>query len=145
MAVKKIKIAYQQQANKPIYLLASGVIECGNFKYRGRYKDEFKSVFVRICELVNDMHGIDEYDVSKYKYWNAINIFSNYIVAHWLESISAEQVEKFANETEVVMLLEKIKNEFKRAVGLRWSVFSKSLTRMTRKLQLKLGRYCNAP
>jgi len=127
MAVKRIKIAYQQQANKPIYLLATGVIECGNFKYRGRYKDEFKSFFVRICDLVHDKHGIDEYDVSEYKYWNAINLYNDYIAAHWHESISAEQVEKFANETEVVMILEKIKSEFKRAVGLKWKrIFKKS-------------------
>lgn len=127
MTVKKIKIAYQQQANKPIYLLEAGVIECGNFKYSGRCKDEFKSFFVRICDLVHDRHGIDEYDVSEYQLWNAIKIYNDYIVVHWHESISAEQVQKFANETEVVMILEKIKCEFKRAVGLRWKrIFKKS-------------------
>lgn len=48
-------------------------------------------------------------------------------MSHWQESISAEQVEKFANETEVVMILEKIKHEFIRAVGLRWKrIFKKS-------------------
>lgn len=125
--VKRIKISYQQQANKPIYLLATGVIECGNFKYSGRCKDEFKSFFVRICDLVHDRHGIDEYDVSEYQYWNAIKIYNDYIVVHWHESISAKQVQKFANETEVVMIIEKIKCEFKRAVGLRWKrIFKKS-------------------
>lgn len=127
MVVKRIKIAYQQQANKPIYLLATGVIECGNFKYSGRYKNEFKSLFVRICDLVHDKHGIDEYDVSEYKYWDAINIYNDCIVVHWHESISAEQVKKFANETEIVMILEKIKCEFKRLMGLRWKrIFKKS-------------------
>ncbi len=127
MAVKGIKIAYQQQANKPIYLLATGAIECGDFKYTGRYKDEFKSFFVRICDLVHDKHKVDECDVSEYKYWNAINIYNDYIVAHWRESISAEQIERFANETEVVMMLEKIRHEFTRAVELKWRrIFRKS-------------------
>lgn len=127
MTVKRIKIAYQRQANKPIYLRSSGVIECGNFKYNGRYKDAFKSFFVRICDLVHDKHGEDEYDVSGYKYWNAINIYNDYIAAYWHESISAEQVKKFADETEVVMILEKIKSEFKRAVSLKWKrIFKKS-------------------
>lgn len=126
MKVKRIRIAQQQQANKPIYLLATGAIECGNFKYTGRYKDEFKSFFIRICDLVHDKHGVDEYNVSEYKYWNAINIY-DYIVMHWLESISAEQVEKFANETEVKIMLEKIRCEFIRALNLRWRrIFKKS-------------------
>lgn len=123
---KRIKIAYQQQANKPIYLLSTGTIECGNFKYNGRYKDEFKALFARISDLVHDKQESDEYDVSEYKHWNAINIY-DYIVQHWSKSVSAEQVEKFANETEVVMILEKIRHEFIRALGLKWKrIFRKS-------------------
>jgi hypothetical protein len=120
MAIQQIKIAQQQQADKPIYLLATGVIECGKFKYSGRHKKDFKSFFLRISDLVGDrFEGVD-CDVSTYRYWNAINMYDDFIVANWLESISAEQVEKFANETEVFVITERIRAEFKRAVELKW-------------------------
>ena len=119
MAVKRIKIGFQKQANKAIYLFATGVIECGNFKYSGRYKKIFKSYFVKISDLVHDRQVV-EYDVSEYKYWTAINMYDDYITSHFLESISSEQVEKFANETEVVILVEEIIAEFKIAVTKKW-------------------------
>ena len=87
MVVKKIKIAYHELANKPIYLLSTGVLVCGNYTYKGRYKDKFKSYFVKICDLVHDKHGVDEYDVSEYKYWNAIKIYHDYILPNWYNSI----------------------------------------------------------
>lgn len=125
--IKKIKIAYHQLADKPIYLLSTGVLVCGNFKYTGRYKDKFKSFFVKICDLVNDKHRVDEYDVSDYKYWNAINIYHDYILPHWCTSIKVEQIEKFANETEIVIMIEEIRSEFIRAVHLKWKrIFKKS-------------------
>ena len=126
MAVERIKIAFQKQANKPIYLLSTGVVECGNFKYRGRYKNDFKSIFIQICDLVHDKNEGDEYDVSEYKYWDAISIYNDYIVANWCESISAEQLEKFANESRVVMILESIKSEFKRAISMKWKKIFKN-------------------
>lgn len=127
MTIKRIKIADQQQVNKPIYLLATGAIECGDFKYTGRYKKDFKLFFLRICDLLSDKFENDEYDVSNYKYWNAINIYDEYMVAHWLESISAEQVKELANETEVKTMIEEIRQEFTRAVNLKWTrIFKKS-------------------
>ena len=102
-----------------------------NWSYTGgSYSLDF--VYVNICcsfrdDNIHYKHGVDEYNVSEYKYWNAINLYDDYITAHWHELISAEQVKKFANETEVSMILEKIKSEFKRAVGLKWKkIFKKS-------------------
>jgi hypothetical protein len=128
MAIKRIKIAYQRQANKPIYLMSTGVIGCGRFNYRGRYKALFKTYFSKMCGLVHDgSEVVGEYDVSEYKYWNAINIYNDYIVADWVASIDADQIERLANETEVAMMSEEIKNEFVRAVGSKWKrIFKRS-------------------
>jgi hypothetical protein len=115
MQIRKIKIAHQGQADKPIYLLANGSVECGKFKYAGRYKEEFKLIFLKIYDLVPG-----EQDVSNYKYWDAIKIYDNFVVANWLESVDAEQIEKFAIETEIRIMLERIRAEFKLALGARW-------------------------
>jgi hypothetical protein len=123
----KIKIADQQQANKPIYLLRTGAIECGNFRYDGRYKKKFKLLFEKIAALAHTKPTDGVLDVSLYKYWDAISIYDDYILAKWLKSISASKVEQFAVEAQVVLLLEDIKHEFKRAVGLKWKrMFHKS-------------------
>lgn len=125
--IKRIKIGHQKQADKPVYLLATGVVQCGNFCYKGRYKSKFKSIFGRICELVDIKRITEEIDVSGYKYWDAVRIYDEYVVERWVSSVSARRLEKFANETEVFMLLEDIKVEFKRALALRWRrVFKKS-------------------
>ena len=63
-------------------------------------------------------HGI--VDISGYKYWDAMRIYQDYVVAHWCKSVSAVRLEKFACETEVVLMLAEIRSEFKRAVRLRW-------------------------
>jgi hypothetical protein len=123
----KIKIAHQQQANKPIYLLRTGAIECGNFRYDGRYKKKFKLLFERIAGLAHTKPRDGVLDVSLYKYWDAIRIYDDYILAKWLKSISASKIIQFAAEAQVVLLLEDIKDEFKRAVGLKWKrIFQKS-------------------
>jgi len=123
----KIKIAHQEQANKPIYLLRTGVIECGNFRYDGRYKKKFRLLFEEIAGLAHTKATDGVLDASLYKYWDAIRIYDDYILAKWLKSISASKVKQFAAETQVVLLLEDIKHEFKRAVGLKWKrMFHKS-------------------
>jgi len=123
----KIKIAHQQQANKPIHLLQTGAIECGNFRYEGRYKHRFKVLFEEIIGLAYTKPKDGVLDVSQYKYWDAMRIYDDYILAKWLKSISAKKVEQLAAETRVVLLLEDIKHEFKRSVGLKWKrIFHKS-------------------
>ena len=67
-----IKIGHQEQANKPIFLLPSGAVECGNFKYDGRYKDNFKAIYKKILDLAYSKPRDGVVDVSNYKYWNAI-------------------------------------------------------------------------
>lgn len=125
--MRRIKIAQQQQANKPIYLLPTGAIECGNFRYGGRYKKRFKLLFEEITGLAYTKPKDGVLDVSQYKFWDAIQIYDDYIVAKWIKSISAKKVEQLAVETQVVLLLEDIKLEFKRAVGLKWQrMFRKS-------------------
>lgn len=124
--MRKIKIAHQKQANKPIYL-RTGAIECGNFRYDGRYKQKFKLRFEKITGLAQTKPTDGVLDVSQYKYWDAIRIYDDYILAKWLKSISARKVEQFAVEAQVVLLLEDIKQEFERAVGLKWKrIFHKS-------------------
>jgi len=125
--MRKIKIAHQKQANKPIYLLRTGAIECGNFRYDGRYKKKFKFLFEKITGLAHTKPTDGVLDVSQYKYWDAIRIYDDYILAKWLKSISARKVEQFALEAQVVLLLEDIKQEFERAVGLKWKrIFHRS-------------------
>jgi len=120
MVVTKIKVAHQRQADKPIYLLPTGAIECGRFRYDGRYKRRLKSVFSRISLLAHTRPKNGVLDVSRYKYWNAISIYQDCVVATWRKSVSAGRIEKFASETEIVLMLEDVKYEFKRAVGLKW-------------------------
>jgi hypothetical protein len=123
----KIKIAHQQQANKPIFLLRTGAIECGNFQYDGRYKEKFKFLFEKIAGLAHTKPIDGVLDVSLYKYWDAIRIYDDYVLAKWLKSISASKIKQFAEEAQVVLLLEDIKHEFKRAVGLKWKrIFQES-------------------
>lgn len=118
--MRKIKIAHQQQANKPIFLWRTGTLECGNFRYDGRYKKRFRLLFERIIELTNPKPKDDVLDVSEYKYWDAIQIYEEYILARWVKSISAKKVEQLAVEAQVALLVEDIKQEFKRAVALKW-------------------------
>ena len=122
-----IKIGHQEQANKPIFLLPSGAVECGNFKYDGRYKDNFKAIYNKILDIAYSKPRDGVVDVSNYKYWNAIRIYDEYVAAKWINTVSARRIEKFANETEVFLLLEDIRTEFKRAVGLKWKkIFKKA-------------------
>ena len=116
----RIKVGHQEQADEPIYLLHTGAILCGRFRYEGRYKREFKAVHERILSLagVGPRDGI--IDVSHCQYWNAIRIYQDHVVTKWLKAVSAERIERFAAETEVYILLEDVRAEFKRAVGLRW-------------------------
>jgi hypothetical protein len=118
--VTKIKVGQQKQADKPIYLLHTGAVECGRFRYEGSCKRKFRSIFNRICLLAHTKPKDGVLDISDYKYWDAMRIYDDHVVAHWCKSVSAVRLEKFASETEIVLMLAEIKSEFKRAVGLRW-------------------------
>lgn len=122
-----IKIGHQDQANKPIYLLANGVIQCGRFEYRGRFKKKFKTEYTRIIDISYDHPKDGILDVSEYRYWDAISIYEDYVLTRFLTSISASRIEKFAAESAIVKLLDCVKEEFIRAVGLKWSrIFKRS-------------------
>ncbi len=123
----KIKIAHQKQADKPIFLLSTGSIECGKFIYKGRYKKNFKSLFKRILDLAYTKPKNNILDVSTYRYWNALDIYDSYIVKNWQKTITAEKIHKFANETEIYILLENPRHEFKQAVSLKWKKIFKQL------------------
>lgn len=127
MAVTRIKVAQERQADKSIYLLPTGAIECGRFRYNGRYKKKFKVIFGRVISLAHTRPKDGVLDISQYKYWDAIGIFQDYVAANWFQSVSAGRLEKFAIETEIVLILEDVRCEFKRAVGLKWrKVFKNS-------------------
>lgn len=116
----RIKVGHQQQADKPIYLLPTGAIQCGRFQYKGRYKKKFKALHQRIISLAHNKPKDGIVDVSQCKYWDAIRIYHDHVVARWIKTVSAKRIERFANDTEVFMLLEDIWEEFNRAVSLKW-------------------------
>ena len=116
----KIKVGQQKQAGKPIYLLPSGIIECGKFRYEGRYKAKFKSVFERIYSLAHTKPKNGILDVSGYRFWDAVRIYDDYVVPRWCKSVSAVRLEKFACETQIFLILADVRSEFKRAVGAKW-------------------------
>jgi hypothetical protein len=120
MLKTRIKIGHQKQADKDIYLLHTGAILCGRFRYEGRFKKKFRDVYLRITDLAHSKPSDGVLDVSMYKHWDAIEIYNEYIVTNWKKTVSAQTILRFANETEVVFLLDPIKSEFKRALGLRW-------------------------
>jgi hypothetical protein len=125
--MRKIKIAHQQQADKPIFLLRTGTIECGHFRYDGRSKKTFRLLFERITELAATIPKDGVLDVSQYKHRDAIQIYEEFILAKWVKSISARKLEQLAAEAQVALLVEDIKHEFKRAVALKWKrIFQKS-------------------
>src|SRR5438128_11372080 len=96
----KIKVGQQEQARKPIYLLQTGAVECGKFRYEGRYKKKFKSIFARIYSLAHTKPKNGILDVSGYRYWDAVRIYDDYVVVRWCKSVSATKLEKFACETQ---------------------------------------------
>ncbi len=116
----KIKVSQEKHARKPIYLLPTGVVECGKFRYEGRYKKKFKSIFHRIYSLAHTKPKDGVLDVSGYRYWDAMRIYEDYVVARWCKSVSAVRLETFACETEIVLILANIRREFERAVGAKW-------------------------
>lgn len=118
--VTKIKIGQQNQAGKPIYLLATGDVECGRFRYEGHRKKQFKVIFDRIYSLAHTKPKDGILDVSDYRYWDAERIYNDYVCARWCKSVSATRLKKFAHETEIVLMVRAIQPEFKRAVGLKW-------------------------
>jgi hypothetical protein len=120
MTKLRIKIGHQEQADKSIYLLPTGAIQCGRFRYEGRYKKDFQAIYDRILSLSSAKPQDGVVDVSCCHYWDAIRIYHDHIVAKRLKSVSAKQIKRFANETEVAIMLADIRAEFKRAVGLRW-------------------------
>jgi hypothetical protein len=120
MTVKRIKIGHQAQAEEPIYLFQSGKIVCGNYQYEGKMKKQFQGIFRTICELVEHKTTSDVLDVSSYRYWNTMSVYEEHIVLKLRKSIGATSLEKLAIETEVFLMLETVREEFKRAVSAKW-------------------------
>src|SRR4051812_7048556 len=118
--IARIKVGHQKQANKPIYLLPTGALECGKFRYDGRYKKQFRSLFSKIYSLAHTKPTGGILDVSTYRYWDAPRIYDEYVVPRWCKSVSARRLEKFACETQIIEMLQVLQAEFKRGVGLRW-------------------------
>ncbi len=115
-----IKIGQQEQADKPIYLYNNGSIVCGNFTYRGKHMSKFAEYYKRILDLTEVRPRNNVLDVSDHKYWNAINIYDDIIIARWQTSISASKLRKLASQTAIRNILLEIQPEFKRALGRRW-------------------------
>ena len=100
---------------------------CGAFSYTGVKVPAFKAVFEVIAAKVAPTSRSDELDVSNYAHWNAMDIYEHHIARPWRKSISARQMERLAVETEVFLMLEPLRAEFKRAVAARWKrIFKRS-------------------
>lgn len=123
----KIKIGYQSQARKPIFLLGNGNIICGNFRYRGRYVKKFKDYYYFILSHANTSPKNNVLNVSGVRYWDATSIYNDYMAPKWQRTIGLGRIGKMANETEIRRRIEDIKPEFTRVVGLKWKrVFRQS-------------------
>jgi hypothetical protein len=138
--VTKIRLGQQRQARKPIYLLPTGVVECGRFRYEGRYKKKFKSVFGRICSLAPTKPKDGVLDVSDYKYWDAPRIYDDYVVPRWCKFLSAVRLSKLASETQIVLMLAEIQREFREQWHCGGRKNSRNLIRMMKELADKPGR-----
>ena len=125
-----MKVAHQSQADKPIYLLSTGVIQCGRFEYRGRFRSQFKDVFARISDVTFDKPRSGELDVSGYREWDAIAIYNDYVLRKWCRTVSAKRIERFATETMIVRLLDGVRAEFLRSLGLKWKKIFKVSDKM---------------
>jgi hypothetical protein len=120
MNTAKIKIGQQEQAQKAIFLLHTGVIQCGRFEYRGGCREQFRSIYERITDVAFDRPIDGVLDVSGYRYWDAIRIYNDFILKRWCARISSRRIERFATETAIVQMLDVIRAEFRRSVGAKW-------------------------
>jgi len=122
-----IKIGYQKQAGKHIYLLNNGNVMCGNFTYKGRYSSNFKQYYERILEISHKKEIKGIVDVSLSRYWDAQSIYNDYLCKNWQKTISVEKMRKFADESEIREMIKVIQKEFIRAVNLKWKkIFKRS-------------------
>jgi hypothetical protein len=123
----KIKIEYQRQANKPIYLLHNGSIICGAFQYNGSKKKELRAAYSYILDRAYKAPNGNILDVSKSKFWDAPTICDEIIDRKIQATISARKIYKLACETEVRLAIAQIIQVFKDAVHLKWQkVFRKA-------------------
>lgn len=123
-----IKIGHEAQADLPIHLTRFGALVCGQFKYSGPKKKALAEIYLRIYELALPYSDGGLLDVSEYDYWDAINIYEEYIGKPFNESIGAEQLERLSVETEVVTMLLPVREIFKKAVGKKWRRICKNMS-----------------
>ena len=116
-----IKIGNQSQAKKDIFLHKNGSITCGKFIYKGRFINHFKAIYHEIIGYSNKQPVKNIVDVSKYKIWDAVTIYDQYILEHWVKSITSKTIERMAHETIVCRLVDSIKPEFNRALRSKWT------------------------
>ena len=58
--------------------------------------------------------------MSNSKYWDAIMIYDDYLVPKWQKTISVEKMSFFVKESQINILINKIKPEFIKAIEARW-------------------------
>jgi hypothetical protein len=115
-----IKIAHQSQANQSVILRSDGSVSCGPFRYQGRYKKQFQQFYYEILHLAHTgpIRGI--LDVSQCKFWDAIAIHNDIMVANWQRTVSATKIRRLADETEIRIVINQIIPEFKRSASAKW-------------------------
>jgi hypothetical protein len=116
----KLLIGHQDQADKPIYLLANGSVECGRYCYNGRHQQKFKQYYREIVDTDIARPKNGTVDVSDVAYWDAIDVYDRYVCQKWVKSVSAGKLKRFADETYVRIRLKDIETEFKHATRARW-------------------------
>lgn len=122
-----IKLGYQNQAGKAVFLHENGLLVCGKFQYKSISNlKKFKNYFKIILDLTDKKPKQGVLDVSHVTFWDAISIYDNYVVTNWVANVSARKLEKFANETQISIIRSDIEPIFKQALVRRWrSVFKK--------------------
>ena len=115
-----IKIGNQSEANKDIFLHENGHVSCGRYEYKGSSIKIFKDIYEEIIERAGKKPINNVIDVSMYKTWDAVTIYDEYIVNHWVKAITSKTIEKMANETIICRLVNTIKPEFTLAVRKAW-------------------------
>jgi hypothetical protein len=124
-----IKIAHQNQANKPIHLLSNGKIECGNFAYKGKLRVQFKENYEHILQHSTVEPKNDFLDVSNFKYWDVTRVLLEYSPLKFNGLVSVAEIEKLSKESIIRQLIESMREEFIQSLGRTWKRNFRKATR----------------
>ena len=100
--------------------MISGQLVCGGYTYNGRHIKKYKGLFDAIWDMVDLRKIEDELDISKYRYWNALNIYEELIAIPWEKELKAEVLHDLSIETQIHLMMKPVKAEFMGAISRAW-------------------------